>query len=316
MMRMSERQFVEFLRSEAKPRTGKAATGFSKELSLREGIGDDCAVIGWTRKNDLLITTDMLLEDIHFRRDWQTAKSAGYKALARGLSDIAAMGGTPRLAFLSLALSKETRGKWAKEFVRGFLALAKTTGVQLAGGDTGASPGGVFADVMVIGEAPRGKAILRSGARAGDEIWVTGKLGGAAATLNRLRRGKAAQFYPAPRLEIGRMLRERGLASAMIDLSDGLSIDLARLCERSGVGAVLVEKKIPRAAGASLQNALHGGEDLELLFTVAARKASQVPRAWGGVALTRIGEIVGGRKIWLESGGGESVLPVKGFQHF
>src|SRR3972149_1036126 len=109
-MRMSERQFVEFLRGEVGLRGGKAAKGLSTGLKLREGIGDDCAVIGWTRKNDLLITTDMLLEDVHFRRDWQTAKSAGHKALARGLSDIAAMGGEPRLAFLSLALSKETRG--------------------------------------------------------------------------------------------------------------------------------------------------------------------------------------------------------------
>ena len=315
-MKMSERQFVDFLLGEVGSRAGRDAKRLPQGLKLREGIGDDCAVIVWTAKKDLLITTDMLIEDVHFRRDWQTAKSAGHKALARGLSDIAAMGGTPKLAFLSLSLSKKTLGKWAKDFVHGFLTLAQATGVTLAGGDTGASLGGVFSDVMVIGEAPRGKAILRSGARAGDEIWVTGQLGGASATLERLLAGKSATFHPTPKLGVGRMLRERALASAMIDLSDGLSIDLASLCKRSGTGAVLVQEAVPRAVHASQKNALHGGEDLELLFTVPQQQVRRVPSAWEGVLLTRIGEIIGGRKLWLENGGKKTLLPVMGFEHF
>jgi thiamine-monophosphate kinase len=308
-------------------------------MRLRRGIGDDCAVISIApssdarrsdsrrsdSRNDLLVTTDLFLEGIHFRREWQPPSSVGHKVLARGLSDIAAMGGTPRYAFLSLALPKQTPAKWVDEFLRGLLELAETSGVALAGGDTSASRSGVVADIMVIGEVPRNTAVLRSGARPGDEIWVTGRLGGAALALAGLRKqGKRSSagptlqplFYPQPRLRIGRALRERNLASAMIDLSDGLSIDLARLCKESGVGARVEEAAIPRSARTPLDCALHGGEDFELLFTVRSERTRLLPRRIGGVPLTRIGRIIRGRKLELMRGGKVLPLPVLGFEHF
>jgi thiamine-monophosphate kinase len=272
-----------------------------------------------------LVTTDLFLEGIHFWREWQPAASVGYKVLARGLSDIAAMGGIPRFAFLSLGLPRGIELGWVDEFFRGFFRLAAKTGVVLAGGDTGASPSGVLADIMVMGEVPRGTAVLRSGARPGDTVWVSGKLGGAARALALLRKGgkisprqTALQplFYPRPRLEIGRQLRERGLASAMMDLSDGLSIDLARLCKASGVGARIDEASVPRHASTPLDMALHGGEDFELLFTVPRAKLSGVPRQLCGVPLSQIGEITKGKDLRLVKGKSERSLPIRGFEHF
>ncbi|MCZ6753606.1 MAG: thiamine-phosphate kinase, partial [Acidobacteria bacterium] len=193
----------------------------------------------------------------------------------------------------------------------------------------------IVADIMVVGETPRHRAILRSGARPGDEIWVTGKLGMAANGLRALQEGKKqkskkqtvkirtshqadleAFLYPQPRLRAGQYLRERKLASAMIDLSDGLSLDLARLCEESRVGASIIEASIPRASRTAMDCALHGGEDLELLFTVPARRSRQLPESLGGVRLTRIGQILSGRKLLLLRGEKERPLPVRGFQHF
>ena len=319
----SERQFVEQLRRQASrhaPR-GRGA------LVLKRGIGDDCAVIAGARgaAHDLLVTTDLLLEGIHFRRQWQPADSVGYKTLARGLSDIAAMGGDPRFAFLSLGLPRGIASRWVDEFFAGFFRLAGQTNVVLAGGDTAASRSGVLADIIVIGEVPRGKAVLRSGARAGHQIWVSGKLGGAAGALDLVRKGRRDAedrtalrplFYPKARLALGRELRRRGLASAMMDLSDGLSIDLARLCEASGVGARVQEGAVPRRRETPLRMALHGGEDFELLFTVPAAKSGRVPTRVGGVPLTRIGEIVKGSALLLVRKNQEVPLPIRGFQHF
>jgi thiamine-monophosphate kinase len=320
---------VELLRQEALRHSRGLAAG------LRRGIGDDCAVIAQSSKNDLLVTTDLFLEDVHFRREWQGPRSAGHKALARGLSDIAAMGGIPRFAFLSLGLPRRMPSGWVEEFFKGFFKLAKQERVVLAGGDTGLAASGVVADIILIGEVPRGESILRSGARAGDEVWVTGRLGEASVGLESLERrggrrtvhGNARTLqkflYPQPRTGIGRFLRERRLASAMIDLSDGLSIDLARLCKESGAGARIEQDAIPRARGTPLRSALHGGEDFELLFTVPQRKAHLLPAAIAGVRLTRIGRIIPrkpGKKaahnLFLVRQGRESPLPVLGFQHF
>ncbi|MBI4463597.1 MAG: thiamine-phosphate kinase [Acidobacteria bacterium] len=292
---------------------------------LRFGIGDDCAVIAGTRHRDWLVTTDLFLEGIHFRRHWQPPASVGYKALARCLSDIAAMGGTPRYAFLSLALPPRMEPRWVKDFLRGFLQLAQSAKVVLAGGDTGASPKGVLADVLLVGEVERHQAILRRGARPGDEIWVTGLLGRAADALAALRaeNQRAKQrallqplFHPQPRLSIGQYLRRRKLASAMIDLSDGLSIDLARLCQESGVGARIAEESVPRPSQTPLRHALHGGEDFELLFTVPPQCSARLPRSIGRVPLTCIGRILSGRKLFLVRGNKQSPLPIRGFQHF
>jgi len=327
-VQIHESQFTELLRQRA---AGAGRPG------LRQGIGDDCAVLAHTRQRDLLVTTDLYLEGIHFRRPWQEPASLGHKALARGLSDIAAMGGTPRFVFLSLGLPcKSSRGRspqwdqrWPQRqtdgFLEGFFRLAAASKVVLAGGDTGSSAGGFLADVVVVGDVPRGQAILRSGARPGDEIWVSGTLGTAALGLAVLKRGRKlrrshtafqAFCYPEPRLRIGQYLLRRKLASAMMDLSDGLSIDLARLCEASGIGALLDADSLPRLAQTPLHNALHGGEDLELLFTVSPKRSRQLPRSIGGVPLTRIGRIASERKLWLIQGNRKKPLPILGFQHF
>lgn len=293
-------------------------------LRLRAGIGDDCAVFSASRTHDLLITTDLFIEDIHFRRGWQPAHAVGHKVLARGLSDIAAMGGTPRLALLSMALPRRTTQRWIDEFLDGFLSLAARHAVTLAGGDTGSSPGGFMADIIVVGEAPSGRTVMRSGARPGDGIWVTGTLGGAAVELRRLRAtGKPATrgtanpyFYPQARIEAGEYLRSHRLASAMMDITDGLSIDLFRLSTASGVGAVIDAAAVPRGRGASLREALHGGDDFELLFTVPPTKSAKLPASIGGAPLTRIGTITQEHSLRITRNGRPRALPVRGYQHF
>lgn len=292
------------------------------------GMGDDCAILRVAAGHEALVTTDFTLEDVHFRRGWHPAPAVGHRCLARGLSDIAAMGGEPLAAFLSLALPAKTRHSWVDGFLRGFLGLARKFGVALAGGDTAESAGGVAADVVVVGQVPAGEAILRSGARPGDSIYVTGELGGAAAALYQLRESgrvapaaaARAYFYPVPRLAAGSLLRKRRLASAMIDLSDGLSTDLAHVCEESGVGAVISESSIPRAhtspaATSTLHFALHGGEDYELLFTAPPGK--RVPRTLGGVRVTRVGEVIREKRVWLmDSHGQRKPLLPRGWEHF
>src|SRR5271169_2807012 len=210
------------------------------------GIGDDCAVLRIPSGHELLVTTDFTLEDVHFRREWHPPDSVGHRCLARGLSDIAAMGGTPHSAFLSLALPADLPQRWVDNFIRGFLKLARRYSLTLAGGDTAQSPDGILADIIVVGSVPAGMAVLRSGARAGDIIYVSGTLGASVATLQELRSGKKLRptahlrhFYPDPRIAIGQYLREKKLASAMIDTSDGLSTDLRHICDESSVGAVI-----------------------------------------------------------------------------
>jgi thiamine-monophosphate kinase len=319
--------------------------------TLVRGIGDDCAILRTPGDSDLLVTTDFSLEGIHFRRNWHPANSVGHRCLTRGLSDIAAMGGKPLAAFLSLALPSDLPQQWVDEFQRGFLRLAERFATPLAGGDTAQSQEGVMADIVVLGSVPRGKAILRSGARAGDYIFVTGTLGGPSAVLRELQSGEKSQarnvvpplrfprargarrsgapglmsaagrqkhFYPEPRLELGKWLRERGLASAMIDISDGLSTDLSHICEENGVGAWLVDEEIPVASGASLEDALNGGDEYELLFTVRAAKRRHIPPRIAGVPVHWIGTIVKERGLWIyvaESALGYRLQP-QGWEHF
>ncbi len=288
------------------------------------GIGDDCAVLRPTAGADLLVTTDFCLEGTHFRRDWHSADSVGHRCLARGLSDIAAMGGEPQAAFLSLALPPDLPQEWVNGFLRGFLKLAGRFGVTLAGGDVSESPNGVLADVMVVGSVAKGRAILRSGAKPGDRIYVTGSLGGSRATLQLLFDGRRVSstkaqyrrhFYPEPRIEAGMFLKKRGIAGSMIDLSDGLSTDLAHICEESGVGAVIDEKLLPIAPGANLDFALHGGEDYELLFT--ARAGKKIPSTIEGVKVIEIGSVTREKKILIASGNGRAKrLEIRGWQHF
>jgi thiamine-monophosphate kinase len=257
------------------------------------GIGDDCAILRPPAGSELLVTTDLCLEDVHFRRVWHPAISVGHRCLTRGLSDIAAMGGTPLACFLSLGVPKDLQQKWVNNFLTGLLSLAQRFNVQLAGGDLSSAPK-ITADIVVIGQAPTGNAILRCGARPGDRLYVTGSLGSSAAVLKQLYAGKRIKptksnphFYPEPRLEVGQWLRKR--ATSMIDLSDGLSVDLAHICEESRVAALITASQIPVGKGADLELALHGGEDYELLFT--ARKQTKIPSQIAGVKITEIGEI-------------------------
>jgi thiamine-monophosphate kinase len=293
--------------------------------SVGTGIGDDCAVLRLPRSHEALVTTDFSLEDVHFRREWHPSDSVGHRCLARGLSDIAAMGGVPRAAFLSLALPPDLPQKWVDQFVAGLLKLAKRYSVPLAGGDTAQSPAGILADIVVLGSAPAGKAILRSGAKPGDLLYVTGALGSSSSALNRLRDGEKLKpkshpkhFYPEPRIAIGQFLREKKLASAMIDISDGLSTDLAHICDESKVGAVVYGNSLPMANGlgdGGLQLALHGGEEYELLFT--AKPGRRIPKEIGGVPITRIGEMVRERQMKLAQPDGTAmILRSAGWQHF
>jgi thiamine-monophosphate kinase len=255
------------------------------------GMGDDCAVYrARGAADDLLFTTDFLIEGVHFLQSTHRPADIGHKALARGLSDIAAMGGAPAFCLLSLALPKSVSARWIDGFYSGLLTLAEAHRVVLAGGDL-ARAAQITCDIVCVGTVSRGQALLRSGARSRDGIYVSGALGGSALGL-ATHRGAARQRHlrPTPRLELGRYLRKSLHATAAMDLSDGLSIDLARMCQASGCSASI--DVVPRFPGASLEQALHGGEDYELLFTV--RSGVRVPAHFHGVPLTRIGTMLKG----------------------
>ncbi|HEX3986387.1 MAG TPA: thiamine-phosphate kinase [Acidobacteriaceae bacterium] len=309
--------------------------GVPRPASLRLGMGDDCAILRPRPGHEFCVTTDFTLEQVHFRRDWHPPESVGHRCLARGLSDLAAMGARPVAVFLSIALPARLPSHWFDRFLRGFLTLAARHRTPLAGGDTAASASAtIAADIVAIGDVASGTALLRSGARPGDALYVTGSLGGAAAELRQLS-GKPRQFrgmtqaspdhphlYPEPRLAVGRRLR--GLAHAAIDISDGLSTDLTHLCRESGVAAVLEEARLPIHPLAlenpnALELALHGGEDYELLF--AAGPKDRIPRSIGGVPIRRIGTMrkvhPGQPPILLKTRDGHSTsLAAAGWQHF
>jgi thiamine-monophosphate kinase len=289
------------------------------------GIGDDCAILRLAPGHHLLLTTDLSIEGVHFRRTWHPAESVGHRCLARGLSDIAAMGGEPLACFLSVGLPANLSQTWVDGFFRGFNRLARRFGVALAGGDTSAATK-ITADIVVAGQIPAGQAVLRSGARPGDRIYVTSELGTSAAALKRLSAGKRispatvrSHFYPEPRLAVGRWLRKKKMATSMIDLSDGLSVDLRHICDESRVAANISTKAIPVARGSSLDLALHGGEDYELLFTTRPRVV--VPKRIAGVRITEIG-LVHAQKDYpaairiLDENGKARTLEPQGWEHF
>ena len=289
------------------------------------GIGDDSAVLRVPPGHEVLVPTDFTIENVHFRRDWHPPELVGRRCPTRGLSDIAAMGGEPLAAFLSLAVASDVPQKWVNHFLKGLLDLAEEFKVPLAGGDTAQSAGGIQADIVLVGSVPKGKAVLRSGAKAGDQIYVTGELGGSAAALVRMAESKRVEaaysrhVRPLARVAVGQWLRRRGVASAMIDVSDGLSTDLEHICEESHVGAEIEAEAIPRALvgpgkkRVALELALHGGDDYELLFTSAAAVPSQVV----GVRVTRIGRTTqpaGMRMIGAD--GKAQPLKARGWEHF
>jgi thiamine-monophosphate kinase len=278
------------------------------------GIGDDCAIFRPRgSREDLLFTSDLLLEDVHFRKETHSAADVGWKALARGLSDIAAMGGTPRFCLVSLAVAEWAGREWIDGFYRGLLRLAARTGTALAGGDL-AHSARLACDIVVCGAVARGQALRRDGARAGDEIYVSGRLGGSALGLAQGPEGPRTAWrrhvHPEPRLDLGAFLRERLHATAAMDLSDGLSLDLHRLCLASRASAAI--EAPPRFPGATLGQALDGGEDYELLFTVPPR--TRVPARFRSTPLTSIGRMEKGRagSIFLDG----APLPPLGYDHF
>jgi thiamine-monophosphate kinase len=295
----------------------RSAAG-SRFLSL--GVGDDAALVSATPGYDIVLTCDWFLEGTHFLRGRHPADAVGWKCLARAASDIAAMGAVPRSFLLSLALPRELAGSWLDDFLGGLRRAAKRFGCSLAGGDT-TERREVLINVTVVGEVRRGREVRRSGARAGDIIYVSGRLGEAELGLRLLREGRRGlslrearlrkHLYPEPRVELGRWLSEKGVATAMMDLSDGLSSDLRRLCAASRIGAVINSDHLPTVRVTKpernrrvdpLQLALHGGDDYELLFTVPKSKAKRLPPSVEGVALTRIGEITQAREVMVAAG--------------
>ncbi len=290
---------------------------------VRVGIGDDAAVLlAGSDDEEALVTTDQVIEDTHFRRDVHPPGPLGRKTITRGLSDIAAMGGRPTWFALSLSIPADLEFEWLEQYLTEMFSVRPTLAVQafpLVGGDVARGP--FFgACVTVGGAAPRGEALLRSAARPGDELFVSGRLGGSALGFERLTAGAdhrdpavLRHTSPVARLALGQKLRELGVRAAL-DLSDGLSRDALRLAEASAVAVVLEAKTIPQFPGAGLERALHGGEEYELLF--AAAPSVEIPAEVEGVPLTRIGRVKAGEGLWLEQSGIRQRLEPRTFEHF
>ncbi|MEQ1948307.1 MAG: thiamine-phosphate kinase [Bryobacteraceae bacterium] len=283
---MNELALVEMLRKMAERSMPKKSPGGA---GLILGIGDDCAIFRPRPGVDLLFKSDQAMEDVHFRRA-QSARITGQRALARALSDIASMGGDPLVCLVSLSIPATLANSWIRDFYKGLLSVAKTTGTALCGGDLGHSEK-IYCDIALCGSVPRGKALRRDGAKIGDAIYVSGTL------------GKPWDQLISPRLELGRKLR--GRTTSCMDLSDGIALDLHRLAKASGVAAEL--DSVPVHQGATLQRALHGGEDYELLFTLPANRRAPAD-------CIRVGTIVKGKPGAVRFQG--KPLPAKGYEHF
>ena len=305
--------------------------GFSeRHPGILIGIGDDAALVRAPRS--LLLTTDILVEDEDFRRAVHPPRLLGRKALNVNLSDIAAMGGRPLHALVGMAIPGDIEESWLRQFMAGFRSAARESKVALVGGDLSQADQ-VMISVTVTGEAK--SPVTRSGARAGDWIFVSGTLGDAVQGFRLLEEGALqgegrgvrplirAFLDPVPRLELGALLARRKLASAMIDISDGLSVDLAHICEESRVGAEVDPSLIPisaalkRSAKDPLALALNGGEDFELLFTVRPAKLATVRKLSSRFKLTMIGRVTAGKRIFLVTPDKKKKpLRAGGFEHF
>ena len=349
---MNEFDFINKIRARVAAKQGSGSSLITHHSSLVQGIGDDAAVIRSDKGKDTLASADLLVEEVDFRRDTTTPEMLGHKSLAVSLSDIAAMGGRARWGFISIGVPADVwESGFAERFYDGYLGLANRYGVELAGGDVSRTPEKIVIDSMLLGECEPGRAILRRGAAPGDQIFVTGFLGDAAAGLRLIERGARVhnengpqrfeehsverlllrQLRPDPRVGWGLLLGEKQLASAMIDISDGLSSDLNHLCKESSVGALIDAAAIPidkvvreicgRRALDPLMLALHGGEDFELLFTVKPENVGKLPKRVDGVPVTCLGsikeasagvKISEGARVWnLEPGGWEHFRKAK-----
>jgi thiamine-monophosphate kinase len=326
---IAEDELIERIRRRIPSSTGGA---------LRLGIGHDAAVLR-PGKKDWVVTCDQFLEGAHFIAEKHPPQSVGYKALVRAASDVLAMGSRPRLFLLSLAIPSERTGRWLDQMLSGMARACRVLGLRLAGGDTARSTGraGVALNLTVWGETPHSRVIGRAGARSSDGVYVTGVLGRAQLGLELIMRagtgnrqyGKllAQHLYPALPLDLALWLGRNRLPSAMMDVSDGLSTDLTRLCKASGVGALIWADRIPVVAVPRaikqrygldpLALALHGGEDYGLLLTVPKRFESRMPRIFRGARITRIGEVVRGSGVRIVAQDGRTFsLAPHGWDHF
>ena len=303
--------------------------------SLLVGIGDDSAVIRLPASAAVLVTTDLLLEGVHFDLSFTDFYSLGWKSAAVNLSDIAAMGGSPRFCLTALGLPRSITTEQVVEFYRGFHSMLRSHRAFLAGGDTCASRRGLFISVTAIGEAMPSRTITRAGARPGDKVFVTGTLGDSAAGLELLKAGVGREepgmrrlvqkhLRPIPRVAEGRKLARAGCVSAMIDLSDGLSSDLTHICSQSGVGADIIAGQLPLSTALrkwssqlpqpALQYALAGGEDYELLFTVPPGRVKRLHAL--KLPVTEVGTVTKRKGVRLIDGSGSRELPPAGYDHF
>ena len=313
-----------------------------KELPshLKKGIGDDCAVLETAGDSVLLVTTDTLIEGIHFTARTMPPEALGWKALAANISDIAAMGGAPHTAFLSIGLKSGTKVSFLESFMAGFKTLADKTGIVLAGGDTVESPSSAVVTITLLGDCLKEHVVYRAGARGGDAVWVTGPLGNAAAGLFLLQNQDLdvspeyeslvqAHQKPMPPLELGKALAQSGLVHSMIDISDGIAKDLGHICEQSGVGSDLQGSSIPMSSNllklahevkkSPLQWAFHGSEDYELLFTASSSDKEKIVLLGtriSGTPPTRIGTIIQEGGTWLKTEKGKEPLRPGGSVHF
>jgi thiamine-monophosphate kinase len=329
-----EDQLVERIARKVPSIVGLRASG-----SLRLGIGDDSAILSPNGSKDWVLSCDAFLEGVHFLAKAHPPDSVGYKSLVRAASDLIAMGASPRFFLMTLALTASRIGTWLDAFLAGMARAARYLGMRLIGGDTTKSHS-VSISITVLGEVSRGRALSRSGARPGDLIYVTGKLGRAQLGLELVRANLARRaglrnalrqhLHPRIPVKLGEWLARNQIASAMMDVSDGLSTDLTRLCTASGVGArieiqcvpcVLIPAGLSRGIRKlkldSLQMALHGGDDYGLLITVPRRRVNRLQHAPDSSSLSCIGEITAGRRILLVNGDGSATpLEAHGWDPF
>ena len=318
MSRRGEFGFIDFIRSHFPDHDGTI------------GIGDDCAVMP-TGEGDLLFSTDLLMEGVHFLRNESSPEDVGWKAAAVNLSDIAAMGGTPVATFLSIALPKDAQGEWAERFIEGYTDISRQYDVPLLGGDTTSSLRDIAVNVGVLGRCPSGRRLMRNGAKVGETIYVTGPLGDSAGGLQAILKGIertedvtrliCRHKRPIPRIEAGRLLMESGKAGAMMDISDGIGSDLRHIMKASGVGAVIDLERLPlspelvsvcKEQGWDIyEMATSGGEDFELMFTAPAGLENELD-----IAVYPIGKIVPGNELSWRFSNEPMDRDFDGYKHF
>lgn len=318
MSRRGEFGFIDFIRSNFPYPEGTT------------GIGDDCAVMP-SGEGELLFSTDLLMEGVHFLRNESSPEDVGWKAAAVNLSDLAAMGGTPVATFLSIALPKDAQGEWADRFIEGYTEISRQYDVPLLGGDTTSSLRDIAVNVGVLGRCPSGRRLMRNGAKVGETIYVTGPLGDSAGGLKAILMGIertedvtrliCRHKRPIPRIEAGRILMESGKAGAMMDISDGIGSDLRHIMKASGVGAVIDLERLPlspelvsvcKEQGWDIyEMATSGGEDFELMFTAPAGLENELD-----IAVYPIGKIVPGNELSWRFSNEPMDRDFDGYKHF